>query len=66
MSGHDGAVQRWVNYRWLTVTTVGLGTSVLVAGVVWLTVTLVRGELGIGDQLASVISAYIGVCGLAA
>ncbi len=46
--------------------TVGLGTSVLIAGVVWLTVTVARGELGTGDQLASVISAYIGICGLAA
>ncbi|MCA1675170.1 MAG: hypothetical protein LC799_24255, partial [Actinobacteria bacterium] len=50
----------------MTVATVGLGTSVLIAGVVWLTVTVARGELGTGDQLASVISAYIGICGLAA
>jgi len=57
-------VQHWVNRRWLTVATVGLGTSVLIAGVVWLTMTVARGELDTGDQLASVISAYIGICGL--
>lgn len=59
-------MQRWVNRRWLTVATVGLGTSVLIAGVAWLTMTVTQGELGASDQLASVISAYIGICGLVA
>jgi len=34
--------------------------------VVWLAVTVTRGELGTGDQLTSVISAYLGICGIAA
>ncbi len=65
-SRHDEGVRPWVHRRWFTVAAVGLSMSVLCAGMVWLTVTLARGELGIGDQLASVISAYIGLCGLAA
>ena len=57
---------RWVNHRWLTVATVGLGISLLIAGFVWLTVNIVRGKLDTSDQLASVISAYVGICGLVA
>lgn len=57
---------RWVNHRWLTVATVGLGTSLLIAGFVWLTVNIVWGKLDTSDQLASVVSAYVGICGLVA
>jgi hypothetical protein len=60
---HDEAMQRWANRRWLTAA-VGVGASVIFAAVVWLTVTVARGELGTSDQLASVVSAYIGICGL--
>ncbi len=34
-------------------------------GVVWLAVTVTRSELGTGDQLIRVISAYLGICGVA-
>ncbi len=63
-SRHDEAVQRWVNRRWPTIAAVGLGTSVLIAGVVWLTVTVARGELGTIDRLASVVGVYVGICGV--
>lgn len=58
-------MDRTVINRLFTVMVVGVSVSLVIAGIVWLSFSLLQGPLDASDQLASVVSAYVGILGLA-